>query len=417
MLSKLFSSFKNKELSVNSQKKWSKDEAEYIFLYGSHTGSTEIMAKSFFKGLSKEGKKVFMDELDNYSTYKNATHIIIFTATYGAGGPPVNATCFEDLFNDIKPLNPLKFSVVAFGSSSFPDFCKYGIDVDGWLEASADFERLLPLVKINNQSESDFRGWLSLWNRSANTAIQLDLKRSVNKSSKMDDFTVLENKEIDGDNTNLIKLRPKKPMEFQSGDLLSVYTQESQNPRLYSIAKIDNDILLSVKKHEKGVCSIYLCNLNEGDTVNAYLEQNKTFHFIHDAPSVWMIGNGTGVAPFLGMMQENKSTPLKLIWGGRNESSFDLYKTYTDKAIENGRLVNYELALSRTGKRQYVQDILAKKDEEVSKALDSGSIFMLCGSMNMQNSVLDVLDKITKDKLDKSLSFFQDNGQLLKDCY
>ena len=67
MLGGLMNRLKGKESSGKNRKKWSKEEAEYILLFGTHTGSTEIMAKAFFKGLIAEGKKVFMDELDNYS--------------------------------------------------------------------------------------------------------------------------------------------------------------------------------------------------------------------------------------------------------------------------------------------------------------------------------------------------------------
>ena len=415
MLGRLFG--KKEESTRNSIKTWSKDEAEYIFLYGSQTGGAEIMAKSFFKSLIKEGKKVFMDELDNYTTYNKATHLIIFTSTYGAGGPPANATDFEDLFYDTQPINPMKFSVVAFGSTSFQDFCQFGVDIDSWLESSPDFERLLPLVKVNNQSQSDFRGWLSLWNRTNDTDVEIEVKNSTKKSGNIEEFKIESNQEISSDNTHLIKLRPKSELKFQSGDLLSVLTETEDNPRLYSIARIDGDILLSVKKHERGLCSSYMCGLKEGDVVKASIEENKTFHFVHDAPSVWMIGNGTGVAPFLGMMEENKTTKLRLIWGGRSESSFDLYQPFAQKAIDNGFMESYELALSRTGNKQYVQDILAQKQKDVSLAFDSGSVFMICGSMDMQNSVMEILDKITKKELNKSLSYFQDNGQLLKDCY
>ena len=77
----------------------------------------------------------------------------------------------------------------------------------------------------------------------------------------------------------------------------------------------------------------------------------------------------------------------------------------------------YELALSRLDSGQYVQDILAQQVNEVSEAFDTGGVFMLCGSMAMQDSVLEALNKITNTKLNRSLSSFQSNGQLLKDCY
>ena len=417
MFGGLIKRLKKKEGSVKKQKKWSKDEAEYIFLFGTQSGNTESMAKAFFKGLLAEGKKVFMDELDNYSTYESATHLIIFTSTYGVGGPPSNGSYFEDLIKEKEPLKPLKFSVVAFGSSSFPDFCQFGVDVDEWLGSYPSFERLLPLVKIDEQSSSDLRSWLSSWNRATNMEVQLAQKYIGKKISKVQSFTVLEKPTINIDSTALIKLKPNNSIDFQSGDLLSILPEGSDKARMYSIARIGDDIHLSVKKHDQGICSVYLCSLQNGDTVNASLERNESFHFVPDAPSVWLIGNGTGIAPYLGMIEENKKSSLKLIWGGRTESSFDIYKPYVEKAIEHGRMDKYELALSREENKNYVQDILSQKENEVAEAFNSGGVFMLCGSMAMQDSVMEVLNRITNSKLGQSLSSFQHNGQLLKDCY
>ena len=416
MLGGLFKRSKKKEASRKIRKKWSKKEAEYILLCGTQSGNTESMAKAFFKGLLAEGKKVFMDELDNYSSYESATHLIIFTSTYGVGGPPSNGNYFEDLIKENKPENPLKFSVVAFGSTSFADFCQFGVDVDNWLELSPYFERFLPLVKINEQSSSDLRSWLSLWNRAADTKVEIKLKDGGKKKSKFE-FTVLANPEINVDSTALIKLRPNNTTDFQSGDLLSLIPEGSEKARIYSIARIGDDIHLSVKKHEQGVCSIYLCNLQKGDIITASLERNESFHFASHAPSVWLIGNGTGIAPYLGMVEENLNSSIQLIWGGRTKSSFDLYKPYVEKAMEDGRMDAYELALSREDDKNYVQDILASRENEVAEAFASGGVFMLCGSMAMQDSVLQVLSRITTTKLGRALSSFQNNGQLLKDCY
>ena len=417
MFGKIFNKNKAFTSTDNSKKNWTKDDAEFIVLFGSQSGSTEIVANTFFKKLLKEGKRAFIDELDNYSTYKKATHLIVFTSTYGAGDAPSSAGEFEDVFKETKPLNILKFAVVAFGSTSFQDFCQFGVDVDSLLDSSYYFERFIPLVKVNNQSEYDFQVWNSLWNSAINDDLKIDYRQHEKKSLNTNEFTIISNQEIISDKTHLIKLTPNDKVKFQSGDLLSVFTNDLENPRQYSIARIDDNILLSVKKHEKGICSNYLCNLSEGNTLNASVEYNKSFHFVKNTPSVWMISNGTGIAPFLGMMEENTSTHLKLIWGGRYDSSFDLYKPFVEKAINTGLMDGYELALSRTGKKQYVQNILAKKQLEISNALESGSVFMICGSIKMESSVIEVLDKIANKKLGKPLSYFQKNGQVLKDCY
>ena len=42
---------------------------------------------------------------------------------------------------------------------------------------------------------------------------------------------------------------------------------------------------------------------------------------------------------------------------------------------------------------------------------------MICGSLSMQHDVLDVLEEISSKNLNQSLSEFENNGQLLLDCY
>ncbi|MCH2213703.1 MAG: NADPH cytochrome P450 oxidoreductase family protein [Flavobacteriales bacterium] len=401
--------------SKRNEISWSKDEAEIIVLYGTQYWDTEAKARSFYEGLLDAGKKVFFDEMNNYSTYENANLLVVFTSTHGVGGPPMSADKFHFKFKELPPINPLKFAVVAFGSPSYPNFCQYGIDVDNWLGLSEGFDRILPLVKVSDQSASDIRGWLSLWNRATNMEVQMELDE---EESVIDsEFSVMESPQINLDNTALIKLRPRVVADFRSGDLLSIVPEGSDKPRLYSIARIEDYILLSVKKHENGICSNFLCSLKEGDTINASIKSNESFHFDHAAPSVFLIGNGTGIAPYLGMMEENSHTSLQLIWGGRSEASFDLYKPYVERAIHKGTVENYNLALSRSGHREYVQDVLSKKKEEIANAFESGGVFMLCGSMAMQDSVLEVLDNITRSRLNRPLSEFQHDGQLLKDCY
>lgn len=66
---------------------------------------------------------------------------------------------------------------------------------------------------------------------------------------------------------------------------------------------------------------------------------------------------------------------------------------------------------------KYVQDILRAKKEKVAQFLCGAGVFMLCGSMKIQHSVLNTLDQITQELLDLPLSDFQLKDQVLKDCY
>ena len=95
------------------------------------------------------------------------------------------------------------------------------------------------------------------------------------------------------DDIFLIALRPSPKSSFASGDLFGI-TPEDGRERLYSVAKYQGDVWLSVKLHSQGVVSNLLNNLQIGDTLQAALVAKKHFHFPKKAPQVVCIANGSG---------------------------------------------------------------------------------------------------------------------------
>ncbi len=423
-LSLLFFMFSGFAMSLKRRRKtktiaseWHKDEAEYILLIGSETGSTYAFVRAYYNVLKNEGKKIYISTLNEYSTYDNATHLIVFTATYGDGGAPSNARKFEALFDTIQPKTNLQFSVLGFGSLLYQHYCRYAIKVDALLHSHSSFKPVSPLVKINDQSQIAFTYWVNTWNENTGMNLKVKLLHQKTKTKKEQSFRVMERTSLNTDNTAILRLRPKKKSKFQSGDLINIIPQEDTSPRQYSIAKIDGDILLSVKWHPKGICSTYLCALNVGDTILASIEKNVKFHFPKQASSVWLIANGTGIAPYLGMLNENHTTPMQLTWGGRTEASFDYYREVLESTLLRKQITPYQLVFSQAKEKKYVQDVLLKQQTEVARTLKEGGVFMLCGSMAMQHSVLDTLEEIAVTQLQQSLSDFENNGQILIDCY
>ena len=107
-LSLLFFMYSGLSMSIKRQRKskkivsqYSKDEAEYIILVGSETGNTYAFANTFYDALKNIKKTVHLSTLNEYSSYVNASHVIVFTATYGDGDAPSNARNFEILLNKI----------------------------------------------------------------------------------------------------------------------------------------------------------------------------------------------------------------------------------------------------------------------------------------------------------------------------
>ena len=392
-----------------------KDACTHIILVGSETGTTFGFAKALETAFSEKGIQAFVSELNSYDNYAKAEHLIILTATYGEGEPPSNARNFEHLLSSIRPNKKLLFSVVGFGSLSYPNYCQFAIEIDTLLEKNSDFIRFLPLYKVNNQSLSAFTDWLKKWAGASGTTLVIKQGKK-NKSLKKYDFQVVQRSVLNIDDTFLIRLLPQKKLKFQSGDLWQ-YTAEDGVSRWYSIAKINNEVVLSIKKHEFGLVSTFLSEKNKEDTLAGGIKRNFDFHIPRHAPGLVCISNGTGIAPFLGIIQENdKKVPVDLYWGGRTKASFQLYKEAV--ALEMEKLDELHLAFSREdGNKRYVQELIADNSADIAKKLEEGTVFMICGSIAMQNAVLDVLGSISTSILKRPLSDFEHREQLLTDCY
>lgn len=392
------------------------EEAKHILLVGSETGSTFRFAHRFSEAMIKANQSIYVDAMDNMSWYKSAKYLIIFTATYGEGDAPSNAKHFIKALNRFNSVQGIRYSVVGFGSLAYPNYCQYAIEVNKQLKHHPNFEEYLPLFKINNQSEGAFVDWINLWNARQN--YDLKLKPGSQKIKGLQNYRVIAMTELNIDDTFLIKLKPLKRIKFKSGDLLSFYPEEDRVERQYSVAKVGEDILLSIKKHEFGVCSNWLYHQKPGRIVKAKLKHNSDFHLPHSAKEVLMISNGTGIAPFLGMLYEQPMVKKHLFWGGRTKASKLLYEYYLNLAIENQKLTTFKTALSREEDNgRYVQDLVSEHEVLFVNTIKHDGIIMICGSIAMQNLVLQKIEDIILPSIGQTLLELKINGQLKMDCY
>lgn len=394
-----------------------KDDCEFVILVGSETGTTYDFARRFYDSLTTAGKKVFLTELNEYSAFAKVKYIIILTATYGEGEPPTNARKFTTLFPNIKQPNKIQYAVVGFGSLEYPDYCKFAIQTDALLQSDSNFQPLLPLYKINNATAADFKNWVKQFSERLGIPLSFEVPKTKKSKNKKFAFEVMERTELNTDDTFLIRLKAKRDIKFTSGDLLTIFPEETEVARQYSIAKMDDEVLLSVKKHPYGKGSSYLFNLNTGDTIKAVIDANTHFHFPKKTSSAVLIANGTGIAPFLGMMKANNNTKINLFWGGRTHNSADIYDAVLNRLPSRYQNGIVHKCYSREEQRQYVQDLIIDKKEIVLDTIDNNGTIMICGSLAMQHDILDVLESLLNGHNIIRLDELQHNGQLRMDCY
>jgi sulfite reductase (NADPH) flavoprotein alpha-component len=408
-----------KRISGRVKNKFTAEESEFIILVGSENGSTFRFANAIHKQLTASGKTAYVTELNNYKVFPKASHIIAMTATYGLGDAPTNAVHFEKVVARHSQIQPVHFSVVGFGSHGYPDFCKFAFEVDRIFAKQPWALPMLEIHTVNDKSPEEFSQWAATWSQHAAIPLAVPMEFLITKHERPHSLTVVNKTGVTSTGEAfLISFRVDPAVDFTSGDLLAIYPSNDHRERLYSIGKIGNDVQLSVKLHSGGLGSQYLYDLRPGDIVNARIDRNAHFHFPAKAPSVIMISNGTGIAPFLGMIdQQIPGSSCHLYCGFRDQSSFRIYEKAIEQNLKNEKLSKLQVAYSRVEQKQYVKDLLEKDAALVADVLANDGVIMLCGSLSMQNNVVELLENICQTHLGKSVSFYQSHSRILMDCY
>ncbi|MFT3827862.1 MAG: PepSY domain-containing protein [Chitinophagaceae bacterium] len=398
--------------------KYKADDCSIIILVGSENGTTFRFASSVYKQLLGHGEKVYLTDMDKYAVFPKADHIVIMTSTYGLGDPPSNAQHFAARLAKYPQPQQVRFSVLGFGSRSYTNFCQFAYDADHLMRQQQWATPVTDVITVNDRSPQDFSAWLTIWSQEAGFQLAMARELLEPNTEGLEKLTVLHRTAVDADDAFLVRLKTRRSSKVASGDLLAIYPKNDHRERLYSIGKVDKEVQLSVKLHAKGLGSGFLNALKAGDTIKARIVKNKHFNFPHKVSQVVMISNGTGIAPFLGMIDENKrKVHCRLYCGFRTHASFDLYRPFLTENIASQKLEQYRLALSREGEQCYVSDLVEKDSEFFFNLLASGGTVMICGSLSMQKDVMEVLEKICQQNNGSSIETFQAAGQVLTDCY
>jgi len=166
----LKSTLKNIKIKYLSSDK----ESKYVILVGSEKGNTFEFAKFLSTQIKSFGERVIIKPLNSYKVYNQAETFIILTSTYGEGDPPSNANNFVSRFKKFNQPNKINYSIIGFGSLSYPKFCAFAVAVDNLIRPTDNFKEILPLMKINRSSIIEFNRWIGMWNSSELTKIKFN---------------------------------------------------------------------------------------------------------------------------------------------------------------------------------------------------------------------------------------------------
>ena len=131
-------------------------------VYGSQTGTAEGLAKKLVKTLKKGNFETEIHDMATYDRTRLASerNLLIITSTYGDGEPPDTATDLHGwLMSDSAPrLDGVSYSVLALGDSSYPDYCKCGIEFDTRL-SDLGANRIHSRVDVDVDPDKPYAQW------------------------------------------------------------------------------------------------------------------------------------------------------------------------------------------------------------------------------------------------------------------
>ncbi|AZQ38016.1 reductase [Streptomyces cyaneochromogenes] len=169
-------------------------------------------------------------------------------------------------------------------------------------------------------------------------------------------------------------------------------------PRLYSISSsplVDPrsvSLTVSVVRYENlhgrprgGVCSPFLADAEPDTEVPVFVQRSPHFRPPADSSTpMVMVGPGTGVAPFVGFLQERHAlghkAPNWLFFGEQHRASDFYYEDELTALRDEGTLARLDTAFSRDQRNKvYVQDRMREHAPELWRWLQDGAHFYVCG--------------------------------------
>lgn len=164
------------------------------------------------------------------------------------------------------------------------------------------------------------------------------------------------------------------------------------------------NVLLS-KKIKLGLCSNFLADLSKGDMIEGKVVKSKFRKPKSETFPAIMIGAGTGIAPFMAMIEERAAefngyleyADWHFFFGCKTKSEF-LYKDKIEEWHKAG-IINARVAYSResNSEKQYVQDLLVQNVEDIMKLMfHKNTHVLICGNASMANACRNTMISLLK---------------------
>ncbi|NBD27946.1 sulfite reductase subunit alpha [Paenibacillus glycinis] len=282
-------------------------------LWASQTGTSEGAAIDCAKRLQAAGNDVRLMNMDAYDLTELTSErlLVLVASTFGDGEPPDNGTRFWQALQagGVPGLPELNYAVLAFGDSSYGEFCGFGRSLDARL-GQLGAKRLIDRTDCDADHEADSSRWQQRLESAVNAfrekpsaanarrydrgnplPAKLAAKRSLNREGSEKDT---RHYIFDLTNTGLV---------YETGDALGVWP--TNDP-----AAVD-EIIAAAKQSPSAVVRV------KGQEMSLRTALGSHFDITRITPGVLQfVQLRSGSDMLAGLMQEDRKPELKKwLWG------------------------------------------------------------------------------------------------------
>lgn len=455
----------------------------WLITYASQTGVAEQLAWRTATSLQEAQQPTTVKPIQQLTEQDllQAAQVLFVISTYGTGEAPDLASGFSKKLMQQKPdLSQMQYAVLALGSKEYPEsYCSFGYAVDAWLK-QCQAQPFFDLIEVDNANAHDIQRWnqaLSVvtqyelhamniekvfdqWTLSARTllnpnsvgqaAYNIELTSASDMTWHAGDiaeiqpanspiaiqnflakYQIAAQTVVQSLNQTIEQVLWDKNLRIETQPFNSIEELLAQLPTLptreYSIASIPSQQLLRLvvrqqydDNHQLGLGSGWLTEYAPlKQPIALRIRTNESFHLIDDNRPIICIGNGTGIAGLMSLLQQRNRQNYTANWliFGERQREHDFFYQETIEAWKNmGTLQRLDLAFSRDQQQRiYVQDILRNNADELVKWVEQGAVIYVCGSIEGMASGVDqaLTDILGEQKLDE----LRQAGRYRRDVY